>query len=236
MKDELQEHVKQQAAVKQTLLEGSQSQTFAGARAMSRHERDLERSLCVTAEQKKLTACLTKHGTLHSTDDPSDPANQLQDILDGIGVCVYETDNTDSINASGGEEGVVATCAARPADWKIVTKCNDCEGAGIQNVSGNPHHKQSVDVEINSLDKCDNCGKISKQEEIPPEEMYTRLKKIEPIAEELIKQNSLTLEEIHKIPRFENYSAGEPSKVIILCSLQYCYIEAAPWDDIIVGF
>ena len=222
MKNELQEHVKQQAAVKQTLLEGPQSQAFAGARAMSRHERDLERSLCVTEEQKKLTACLTKHGTLHSTDDPSDPANQLQDILDGIGVGVYETDNTDSNNASGGEEGAVATCAAHPAEWKKVTKCNDCfqQGAGMQNVSGHPCHEQSVDVDSNASEKCDYCGKITKKEEMSPEEMYARLKEIEPIAEELIKQNCLTLEEIHKIPRFENYSAGEPSKVIILCSLQ----------------
>lgn len=217
--------------IKDRKIRLSKPDQFYGRKKLTRHEMELEHSLIQDNDQSKL---LTKMLTSQTTNKnefihPEHPMNNLPDILKSISSGNKEgkrtrrknkqkltlfTDNVKTDCSSSidnrSDETQLITCEYtdnnNQSECKPETRVqqtNDC------NTSTNYQNTSSEDV-----DHGDNSR--TKQEVNKSRELQGL---VSVLSEEDIIKDRLTVQEIKQLPRFENYSYGEPSNVLYLKNL-----------------
>ena len=230
--------------IKDKKLSLQTTDNFHGQKALTRHEMEVERSLLRESGQasQKLTKMLTKVEVIREISHPDDPMNHLEDILATVcnksakraglskrerrkqrrqmNACNDECCNSEKCNVEVNDElNVMIGCHPKEANFQSSAGC--LEQSQCTDVSTCSYNtcKSDEDGEKDVTSQSVNAESVSNidQNRNQPVELCSRVCFI-PDSE--IEGNRLSEEDIRKLPRFENYSAGIPSKVCTV--LQQC--------------
>ena len=181
---------------------------------------DLERSLTSDSKKSKLLGNLVATKT-DSYLDKNDPANQLNDIIDDITKRKGKNDAIEQESESKEEEDVkCVTCRKLQILEKYGHRtnlrnkqnknfCRECfEAQKLQHLSQSANfvEEEDEDGDRNKL----TMGPLPKGKLGP----WTKEEDVELIPQTVIERYRLTLDEIKLIPKFTNYSHGEPTQVM----------------------
>lgn len=107
-------------------------------------------------------------------------------------------------------ETVVATCMERPPDY--VSKDKQENGVGVK--KNGPQKSSSFIVQTKrNTNSIFLYGLHRNLGEMSDSDFYREIDYVEPVPEESIRRYKLSAEDVKKIPRFENYTPGEPNNV-----------------------
>ena len=235
-----------------------QPTVFRGARQMTRHERQLEASISHDSEKTKLLSCLltSKQPSDAEVDfsDPSHPMNNLDsimhDILGSEKQLERKAEASEIVCHSSQQDAASDECAGSDIIPKSIPKYECCENCDRYNKSVKKGSQPYSDWEpvpprnaplpvvgcANRPDTELQTEPLSKFASAMPGAPKTLVGNVESISEEDIMKHRLSAEEIVQLPRFQNYSPGEPSKVnlntasvVILLVNSIRYNLKVPW-------
>lgn len=205
--------IENKIAAKKKQLE--EADHFAGAKKMSRHEMDLERAISQNSERAKQLSCLLTncggHPAPANSEDPMDHLPEILEVVTKRGQAKASSrkrrrdlsDKTVQIKTDpnmtdlkGIYEERERSLSQTDFPCKCSTNCND-----IDMIGGS---KETTKNYANSVTDDNNEQRSS---------LKSLSGKIESIPEEEILKERLTIAEIQQLPRFKDYTPGDPTQV-----------------------
>lgn len=177
--------IEQKIANKTQLL--AQPTTFAGAKQLTRHEMDLEKAFTRDRCPSKVFSCLVTQKSVKS-EDLDHPINHLDQIWKDVLMSK-------------------PTCRNRKRKRKHATKVIADDNASCD-------RSESVDSSHISEETVSECCRHEEAGQPLSLDHSKHLKSnTEPVPIEVIERYRLSVEQIKKLPRFQNYDVGTPSPV-----------------------
>ncbi|XP_013386249.1 RNA-binding protein 41 [Lingula anatina] len=229
--------------IAQKEVELSKPDTFGGTAQLSRQAMDLEKAISQDSNKAKLTQVLVTTKNWTKTDYPADhPMNNLHSLIKEVSQVKPRMEGGYSRVDEGllGQGSDVNTKEAE-TDFEF------CGPLTKEEMKKQELHSSKLDRGVSdnivitcdaAEESCDNNkvkgqgqkvtdqGQGSSDVKDEGQETQQSLTSsrtldvyVEPLSEEHIKQNCLTLEEIRALPRFNNYEPGEPSQTLYLKNL-----------------
>lgn len=176
-----------------------------GGRKSSNRSHDKETWSCdqgTRSHDQKSRSC--SHG--YESGDQGNGSDDCKSCGKGTGSCDLEEKLCDC-------EMAVATCMERPPDY--VSKDEQEKGSGGKKNGPQKSTSFIVQTKRNTNSICpyglhSNLGEMS---DVIDSDFYREIDYVEPVPEESITRYKLSAEDVKKIPRFENYTPGEPNNV-----------------------
>ncbi|XP_063415453.1 RNA-binding protein 41-like [Mytilus trossulus] len=217
--------------------------TFYGQANVGRHAMDLEKSLVkYSTDNKRLSSMLIKNKFSSDFPHPEHPMNHIPEILEEIAgkkllnkkqhrlkkrnntetnrnseeLFTADTDRNDSLDdVCSTVEGIVSTSSCRNEQESEIIGCKTREDSVIDN-------RLSVDVECSDDKQSQNCNGELQTTKKPDNTSVNNkivLGMVNQIPQCDIIANRLSVEEIRKLPKFENYEEGSQNNVLYLKNL-----------------
>jgi hypothetical protein len=186
----------------------SQPTTFAGARTLTRHEMELEHAVTHDRDPSKVFRCLLTNRSKDAVLDPDHPINHLDEIWkDVVSRNPPKTSRRRKRKRTKGPE----------ADGKISETVDAVEVLKAA-VNTSPVHCDNQLVALHDDDDADGGDDVAVAtvEPKPPKPLD---RDVEPIPVEVIERYRLSVDQIKQLPRFKDYSPGEPSPILYLKNL-----------------
>ncbi|KAL4230581.1 U12 snRNA binding [Mactra antiquata] len=125
--------------------------------------------------------------------------------------------SNEFVQCACGNDLTIQTCAEKPEDYVTKNNTEDCVPKG-NNQSGKDIGKDNKKVQSKSSSfsvLTGNCGIDSRD----VSNQIHLITNVEGIPEDVIRKYKLSVNEVKNIPRFENYTPGEPSNVLFVKNL-----------------
>lgn len=182
---------------------------FSGAKALSRQEMDLENAITKNREKTKQLSCLIRDRSVGSNEHPSHPMNHLDEILEYISsrskiTAKRRVSDDDCIGLKKCKKG------SSEDDRKTEEFDSEEEETVRENfdVPNRPEgHRDPAMIHL-------------------PDGSRAIEGDVKDIPEGVIRRFRLGLKEIQQIPRFRDYTPGEPSSTIYLKNLSSQVVES----------
>lgn len=168
---------------------------FSGAKALSRQEMDLENAITKNREKTKQLSCLIRDRSVGSNEHPSHPMNHLDEILEYIS---SRSKTTAKRCVSGDHRIGLKKRKNGSSEDDCKTEELDSDKETIRenfDVPNRPEgHRDPAMIHL-------------------PDGSRAIEGDVKDIPEDVIRRFRLGLKEIQQIPRFRDYTPGEPSSV-----------------------
>lgn len=178
-----------------------QKDKFHGQKALTRHEMELERSLlrdCNSDDKKKVMNALTTVLDPRERTLPNDPMSQLPEILENI--------------TKGSSQGKSKRRKRKQKNKEPTSDEIDMKGLPSDGSRVVTTESYTFDSSTNRVPEEGEIGDVATCKPRPRNP-------VPEVSLEDIQNNRLAIEEIKNLPRFENYTSGELSKILYLKNL-----------------